>query len=142
MSSEDVFAHDISGMGLALSPKGEAIVNARMAKRDSMLDDLERRGVNVGVIAHRHHPGCRHVDECSDGHDDAHSPSSCKDSDDIPVDPQTADSPETPDDSCALIARQKDRIRHLEHLAAVQENKILLLREALASAQSKGEIGC
>lgn len=54
MDTEGVFAVGVSGMGPALSPQGERIVNAKMEARNRMLDDLERRGLNVDALTHRH----------------------------------------------------------------------------------------
>ena len=105
MSVEGVFVPGVSGMGPALSKKGERIVNAKMGARDRMLDDLEKRGLNVEALAHRHRSECE---------------------------PCAANEPNDLEEARARIRAQEARIAHLEHRIAVQENQILLLREALA----------
>lgn len=118
MDTEGVFTVGVSGMGPALSPQGERIVNAKMEARNRMLDDLERRGLNVDALTHRHRA-------CNQ---DCNQPAS-----DAPAQSE----PDTLAAAHARIQAQEHQLEHLRHLLAVQENKILLLREALEAARSE-----
>lgn len=118
MDTEGVFAVGVSGMGPALSPQGERIVNAKMEARNRMLDDLERRGLNVDALTHRHR-ACNQ--DCNQPASDAPAQSG--------LDTLAA--------AHARIQAQEHQFEHLRHLLAVQENKILLLREALEAARSE-----
>lgn len=105
-------------MGPALSPQGERIVNAKMEARNRMLDDLERRGLNADALTHRHR-ACNQ--DCNQPASDAPAQSG--------LDTLAA--------AHARIQAQEHQLEHLRHLLAVQENKILLLREALEAARSE-----
>lgn len=118
MDTEGVFAVGVSGMGPALSPQGERIVNAKMEARNRMLDDLERRGLNVDALTHRHR-ACNQ--DCNQPASDAPAQSG----------------PDTLAAAHARIQAQEYQLEHLRHLLAVQENKVLLLREALEAARSE-----
>lgn len=118
MDTEGVFAVGVSGMGPALSPQGERIVNAKMEARNRMLDDLERRGLNVDALTHRHRA-------CNQ---DCNQPAS---------DAPALSEPDTLAAAHARIRVQEHQLEHLRHLLAVQENKVLLLREALEAARSE-----
>lgn len=118
MDTEGVFAVGVSGMGPALSPQGERIVNAKMEARNRMLDDLERRGLNVDALTHRHR-ACNQ--DCNQPASDAPAQSG----------------PDTLAAAHARIQAQEHQLEHLRHLLAVQENKVLLLREALEAARSE-----
>ena len=120
MTVESVFAPGISGMGPALSPLGERIVNEKMANRDRALDSLEARGINVDVLAHRHrtNKGC----SCAHGHGSA-------------ADSAGEREPATLEEALEVIRHQRSQIAHLEHRAAVQGNMVALLREALEEAR-------
>ena len=118
MDTEGVFAVGVSGMGPALSPQGERIVNAKMEARNRMLDDLERRGLNVDALTHRHR-ACNQ--DCNQPASDAPAQSG----------------PDTLAAAHARIQTQEHQLEHLRHLLAVQEDKILLLREALEAARSE-----
>lgn len=124
MAVESVFAPGVAGMGQALSPKGERIVREKMVHRDEMLDKLEKKGLNVEALAHRHHHGegcaaCGQDAACGQGAECA------KDT-----------APTTLEDALRLIQRQQGEIEHLRHKLAVQENKIFLLQEALENLRT------
>lgn len=121
MNAEGVFAVGVSGMGPALSPQGERIVNAKMEARNRVLNDLERRGLNVDALAHRPHA-------CVGDHDRAAE---------LPADSSTLSGPDALTAAHARIRAQERQLEHLQHLLAVQENKMLLLREALEAARSE-----
>lgn len=125
MAVEGVFAPGVSGMGPALTPKGERIVNERIARRDRVLDDLERRGLNTRALAHRHRGGCGH--SCADGchHEECESRKK----------PESSALPESLEEAQARILRLEGQIAHLEHQIAVQDNMVKLLREALSDAR-------
>lgn len=113
MSDKNVFVAGISGMGPALSPLGERIVNARIEARDQLLDDLEKRGLNVDALAHRHH----------------HSPDAC-----CSCGNHTHEANDyAPGDAQERIRALEARVAHLEHQVALRENQVKLLREALAA---------
>ncbi|MRX83892.1 hypothetical protein [Eggerthella guodeyinii] len=115
MDAQGVFVSGVSGMGPALSAEGERIVNAKVAERDRLLDDLEKRGLDVNALSHRHRLCYKreHEHDRASGHE------------------------ETLEEAQSRIRLQKAQIEHLNHLLAVQENKVLLLREALDAAQNK-----
>lgn len=132
MTVEGVFDVGVAGMGPALTPKGAAIVNEKMARRDAVLDELEARGLDVRALAHRHHEGCGSAcgegcgTACSGGH----------------AAPKTAAAeatvaPETLEEARARIQRLEGRIAHLEHSLAVKDNMVLLLREALQEERQR-----
>lgn len=122
MTVEGVFDIGVAGMGPALTPKGEAVVNAKMERQNRVLDDLASRGVNIAALTHRHHGDCgRTCGSCAEA---------CST-------PETAEpSPQTLEEARELIARQKGQLEHLRHQVAVQQNQILLLREALGRARA------
>lgn len=111
MSDGNVFVAGISGMGPALSPLGERIINARIEARDQLLDDLEKRGLNVDALAHRHHHSS---DACCSCGNHTHEASAY-----------------VPGDAQEHIRTLEARVAHLEHQAALRENQVKLLREAL-----------
>lgn len=117
MNARGVFVAGVSGMGPALSAEGERIVNAKVAERDHLLDDLEKRGLDVNALSHRHRLCCKHDCEHDDDRASGHE--------------------ETLEEAQSRIRLQKAQIEHLSHLLAVQENKVLLLREALDAVRSK-----
>lgn len=123
MAVESVFAPGVAGMGQALSPKGERIVREKMVHRDEMLDKLEKKGLNIEALAHRHHgEGC---DACGQDAACGQGAACAKDA-----------APATLEDALRLIKRQQGEIAHLRHKLAVQENKIFLLQEALENLRT------
>lgn len=137
MTVEGVFDIGVAGMGPALTPKGAAIVNEKMARRDAVLDGLEARGLNVRALAHRHHEGCGH--DCGEG-----CVGTCTDAD-AAAKPAGAvgvpSAPETLEEAQARIQRLEGRIAHLEHSLAVKDNMVLLLREALQEERQRNREG-
>lgn len=134
MSEDNVFSAGISGMGPALSPKGESIVNAKIEVRDQLLDRLEERGLNVEVLAHRHRHDHDHGCECgcrcdSDCDDDVVANMGSVDEEAVVAFVRARR--EALDEAQVRIRLQEAQIEHLKHQVALQENKILLLREAL-----------
>lgn len=129
MSTQGVFSAGVSGMGPALSAEGERVVSEKMEARDRLLDDLEKRGLRIDALAHVHRSDCQHGcdHDCAHGGDCAGNHA-----DDQVVGPE-----ETLEDAQARIRLQEGRIRHLEHLLAVRDNQVLLLREALESLRNK-----
>lgn len=117
MDTQGVFVAGVSGMGPALSAEGEGIVNAKVAKRDHLLDDLEKRGLDVNALSNRRRLCRKHEGEHE--HDRA------------------SGQEETLEEAQSRNRLQKAQIEHLNHLLAVQENKVLLLREALDALRSK-----
>lgn len=117
MDAQGVFVAGVSGMGPALSAEGERIVNAKVAERDHLLDDLEKRGLHVDALSRRH--CCDRKSERE--HDDD----------------RASDGEETLEEAQSRIRLQEAQIEHLNHLLAVQENKVLLLREALEALRNK-----
>lgn len=117
MGTQGVFVAGVSGMGPALSDEGERIVNEKAAKRDHLLDDLEKRGLHVDALSYRHRCDrkheCEHDGDCASGGE------------------------ETLEEARSRIRLQEAQIEHLSHLLAVQENKVLLLREALDALRDK-----
>lgn len=132
MTVEGVFDIGVAGMGPALTPKGAAIVNEKMARRDAVLDELEARGLNVRALAHRHHEGCGH--DCGEG-----CGIGCSGEHAVPR--ATADeatpAPATLSEAQTVIQRLEGRIAHLEHSLAVKDNMVLLLREALQEERQR-----
>ena len=127
MTVEGVFDIGVAGMGPALTPKGAAIVNEKMARRDAVLDELEARGLNVRALAHRHREGCGH--DCGEG-----CMGACPDLD---AAAKTAGAVEAPSTPATLEEAQEGRIAHLEHSLAVKDNMVLLLREALQEERQR-----
>lgn len=133
MSVESVFDIGVAGMGPALTPKGAAIVNEKMARRDAVLDGLGARGLNVRALAHRHHEGCGH--DCGEG-----CGAACPDADAAARTTSAVEAPSTPatlEEAQACIRRMEGRIAHLEHSLAVKDNMVLLLREALQEERQR-----
>lgn len=130
MTVESVFLPGVSGMGPALSPKGEAIVASKMVHRDAMLDELERKGLNVEALAHRHGHGCH---GCGHDHGDGKA---CPSAECANGPAAASEAPMTLEEARARIARQEGEIAHLRHKLAVQQNQIFLLREALESRRA------
>lgn len=126
MTVEGVFDIGVAGMGPALTPKGAAIVNEKMARRDAVLDGLEARGLNVRALAHRHHEGCGH--DCGEG-----CGAGCSGDHGAPktAAAEATWAPATLAEAQAVIQRLEARIEHLEHSLAVKDNMVLLLRAAL-----------
>lgn len=117
MTVEGVFDVGASGMGPALTPKGEAVVNARMERQSQVLDSLAARGIDARALTHCCHAGC------SCGHE------SCPDEPEVQAIP-------TLEGALDRLKRQEAQIEHLQHQVAVQRNQILLLREALAKGRA------
>lgn len=133
MTVEGVFDIGVAGMGPALTPKGAAIVNEKMARRDAVLDELEARGLNVRALAHRHREGCGH--DCGEG-----CMGACPDPDAAAKTAGAVEAPSTPatlEEAHACIQRMEGRIAHLEHSLAVKDNMVLLLREALQEERQR-----
>lgn len=140
MNPESVFTAGVSGMGPALSPRGEQIVSARIQARDQVLDALEKRGLNADALAHRR---CRGSSECKEGSGCAcdqldhllqkEALLSCEGGTDIEEANELLHECQSAlSEAMLLIRRQRGNIAHLEHRLAVQENMTILLREALA----------
>ena len=126
MGVEGVFAVGVSGMGPALSPEGERIVAEKMEVRDRMLDELKQRGLNVGALAH-----CHRTRACNHGPD--YTRENAHDQGKLSFDKLNDPAQELAAAHARLRAQERE-LEHLRHHLAVQENKVLLLRQALKAA--------
>lgn len=117
---QGVFDIGVSGMGPALSPLGKSIVDAKVEKRGKLLAELRDRGLDVDVLTCGRHACSSRCAERSD-----------RDS----KEGLQEGSEEDLELIRKLVRLQQARIEHLEYQAALQENKIALLRAALGNAR-------
>lgn len=117
---QGVFDIGVSGMGPALSPLGKSIVDAKVEKRGKLLAELRDRGLDVDVLTCGRHACSSRCAERSDG--DSKEGLQEGSEEDFEL-------------IRKLVRLQQARIEHLEYQAALQENKIALLRAALENAR-------
>lgn len=159
-SVQGVFDIGVSGMGPALSPLGESIVNAKREKRNELLSELKKRGLDIDVLTHGRYECAGGLGKCSENCvERGIAGVSRKASSGAELRGNAAEGVENASKGASegaprealsqdlekareVIRLQRSRISHLEYQVALQENKIFLLREALEAARdSEGAPG-